>query len=232
MAGVDVLGDRQLDVEPFRDDVGDGLAAERGVQHVGRDLRVEADGERHGTGSRREPRGQDRLHVMADEALAARHDEVEETGDGLGRVGDDGPPVLAGHGEGERIPAERPRIGGDERDPEVRLGRDPVRDRRVDPLDGPDLEPSRVVDGGRERRGQVALGHLDERPILERGGATAADRIEVEAELEAVTARRPGAAAPADARRAPAPPRRCRRPRRDARLPPRAPRRGAAAGGR
>ncbi len=165
--GVHVLGDRQLDVQPLRDDVGDRLAAQRGVEDVRRDLRVEADRERHRAGGGRESRRQDGLDVVTDEALAARHDEIQEMGDRLGRVGDDGPPVLAGDGEGERLPAERSRIGRDQGDPEVRLGRDPVSDARVEPVDGPDLEPSRVLDGGGERARQVALGDLGERPILE-----------------------------------------------------------------
>ena len=42
VAGSSVAGGQDL-VEVLRDDVGDRLAAERGVQDVGRDLRVERD---------------------------------------------------------------------------------------------------------------------------------------------------------------------------------------------
>ncbi len=124
-----------------------------------------------------------RLDLVADEGLAALDDVAHEPGDRLGRRRHDGPAVGAGDPERERRAVERARVRGDEGHGQVRLAGQPA-DEGVDAVDVVELDAARVLDRGRERTGQVALGDLDDRPLPRRP----ADGVEVEAELEPVTA--------------------------------------------
>ena len=138
-----------------------------------------------------------------------------EPSDGLGRLGDDGPSVRG----------RRRRRRADPRG----AAADPRRPARPRCPAGPpaSLEiarrsPSAARTSSRRGSAMAAAGRPGRSPSAtsitgrscERGGATAAHGIEVEAELEAVAARGPGEAAPAAASRAPAAAPTCHRPRR------------------
>ena len=185
---VEILRRRHLDIEALGRHIGDGLAAQRGVEHVGGDLRVEGDGQGRGPRVTREPVGQHGLHVMADERLAALDDEVAQAVDGVRRGSDDHAPVLTGDREGLRLPMQGPRVRGDEGDGEVRLCRQPRSDV-VEPVRRPDLEPTGILDRRRKRGRQVTLGDLGQRPVVIESGEPT-DAVEVEAELEPVAVRR------------------------------------------
>ena len=184
---------RQDLVEVLGDDVGDRLAAQRRVQDVRGDLGVERDRRHLGVVVLAEPGDEDRLDLVADERQAERLDEVAQRGRGLGAIRGHDAAVRGGDRERERRPAPGSRVVGDERRTDEGLGGEP-RAEVLDPVGAADLDPARVDDRRRERRGQVAdrldRGRLTVAIASGRGAAVASrrawrvHRVEIEAELE------------------------------------------------
>ena len=159
---------RQHEVQPLPDDVGDLLRPQRGVDEVGGDLGVEVHGERRGRGVVGEPGGQQRLHVVPDEAGVDRLEELAQGDRGVDAVGGDHPAVVAGHGQRQRRAGERARVVDDEAGPDRLAITEPRLERR-DAVRLDDLDPTRVHDRGRQRAGQVAgRGRERLRPRLDR----------------------------------------------------------------
>ena len=91
---------------------------------------------------------------MSDERRREPFEEATERIRGQRTVGRDHPAVCAGDGEGQRGAAPRTRIVRQQRHPDSRLGPEPGLQTR-DFVLAADLDPSRVDDRGRERRGQI-----------------------------------------------------------------------------
>ena len=188
----EVPGRRQDQVELFGDHIGDRLAAERGVEDVGRDLGVEGD--RHPGGGLvvRDPGDEDRLDLVADDRGVARLEDPADRRDGLDALDGDRPSVHPGEGKGKRAAHPRPRVVEQVADADGRLIGDPGR-QPGDVVETADLDPGRVLDG----RGQGLREVLDRlpraRPAILGGGARRGrgHRPEVEGELELRAALRP-----------------------------------------
>ena len=175
-------------VEVLRDDVGDRLAAERGVEDVRGDLRVERDRQRLRGLVLGEGRDEDRLHLVADQRDAKPLDEMAQCVGCFGAIGGDHASLGPGDGQRERSSAPRPRVVREERDTDRRLGREPrleVADRvHADDLDAPGVE-DRLGEGGRQVLRRLERGRL---PAAVGGaigaGRRGSDGVEVEAELQ------------------------------------------------
>ena len=150
------LGDRREDqVELLGDHVGDRLAAQRGVEDIRRDLRVEGD--RRGRRVRvvGDPRDEERLDLVADHRDRQPVEQASQRRGIVGAFDRDGPPVHAGQGERQGCAAARSRIVEQEPDPDRRLRREPRLEGR-DRIPLMDLDPPRVGDRGSERGREVA----------------------------------------------------------------------------
>ena len=183
------LGGRRQDlVEPLRDDVGDRLAAERGVEDVRGDLRVERDRRRLTAEVIREARHEDGLDLVADQRNGGFVEEVPEGVRGLGAVSGDDATVGPRDGERQRCPAARPRVVGQQRHADGRLGRDPVgRAQPTRSTPRTSIRPGSTIAAARARR-QVLGGRGRRRGPVARvvGRCRLRDRgrVEVEAELQ------------------------------------------------
>ena len=206
------------------DDVGDRLAAQRGVEDVRRDLGVEGD-DRHGVVVSRISATPATRTGLTSCPTSGVPQPLEQVAQGVGRLRAlrrDDPAVRPGDGQGERRPAPRPRIVGHERDTDRRLRGQP-RLEVGDPVGAADLDPARVADRRRERRRQVVdrLGGRLVRPRLAGrpppGDAATASKSRRSWSVAARRSRRrtaPRPSPPADRR--PAPPARSRSRRRPA----------------
>ena len=199
---------RQDEVELLRDHVGDGLASERSIEDVGRDLRVERD--RGGRCVRvvGDAADEQRLDLVPDDGDAQPIEEASERRRILGSPGGDRPSVGARECECQRRSPARSWVVEQQPDADRRLDREP-RLERNDPIARVDLDPRRVVDRGGERGRQVpksrrvGAGHV--RRLRSSGNVDlrrwSGHRVEIERELEPaaigrrpVRARRPPAA--------------------------------------
>ena len=149
------------------DDVGDGLATERGVQHVRSDLGVERDRGRWCIGIVRDARDEQRLDLVADDRDGETIKQPNEGGGIVGPLHGDRAAVAAGDREGEGRSTTWARIVEEKADPNGRLGRKPGLQGRDAPA-GMDLDPGRICDRRRERRPQIAgrIGCLARDPRL------------------------------------------------------------------
>jgi len=144
---------RQDQVELLGDDVGDRLAAERGVQDIRRDLGVERDRRRGGVRVVGDTRHEQRLDLVPDDRDL---EPIEHPAQGRGIVralDRDRATVAPRDRERERRTLAGARVVEQEPDTDRRLGRQPGFER-LDPVAGVDLDPRRVGDrrgeGGRE----------------------------------------------------------------------------------
>ena len=197
--GVVQLRDRgQDEVELLGHDVGDGLAAQRGVEDVRGDLGVEGDGCRGGVQVVGDPGHEKRLDLVTDDR---RREPIEEPAQrrGVVRTLDrDRPAVRAGDGECQRRSAPRPRVVEQEADPdrglrgEPRLqGRDGVARVDLDARRVGDRRGQRASAGRRRRRPAPWPGRSPRRPrSRRRRRAARATGVEVERQLEAAALRR------------------------------------------
>ena len=146
---------REDEVELLGDDVGDRLAAERGIEDVGRDLRVEGD--RRGRRVRvvGDAPDEQRLDLVPDDRDLEPIEQPPQRRRILRAAGGDRPSVRAREGERQRVPAARPRVVEQQPDPDRRLGGEPRLEGR-DPVARVDLDPPRVVDRGGQGGRQVA----------------------------------------------------------------------------
>ena len=145
---------RQDLVEVLGDDVGDRLAAQRGVEDVRRDLRVEGDRQRLGGLVLGEGRDEERLDLVADERRAQPLEEVAAGRRRVGAVGGDDPAVRArprraravvrGRGRGSSARSETPTAGC-----AASHGSRSSISVRADDLDPPRVE-DRLGEGGRQ----------------------------------------------------------------------------------
>ena len=113
----------QDQVELLGDDVGDGLAAQAGVDEVRRDLGVEGDLGELLSGARRGD--EEPLDLVTDKGHADVDEQPPQRLAGRRAVGRDRAPVRAGDAEGEGGPATRPRVVLEQRDADGRLGLEP-----------------------------------------------------------------------------------------------------------
>ena len=180
-----VGGRGQDEVDLLGDDVGDRLAAQRGIEDVRRDLGVERDGQGLGRGIVGKPGDEQRLDLVADERRLGVGEERAKTADVIFAGNRDDTPVRTGDRHPERGPLSRPRVVEQERDADRGLGRDPLP-CRVDfrALDAAD--PARVCDCRSQGHARVARRQRIRRPgrravAIGRG---VAHRLEVEAQLE------------------------------------------------
>ena len=184
---------RQDLVEVLGDDVGDRLAAQRGVEDVGRDLRVERD-------RRRRPRSRSSANRATSTGFTSwptsgTREPLEQAPQGVRRLRTlrrhdpavrrrrrPGPAACRGAAAGRRRRATTPTAGW-----ATSHG-----SRPADPVGAADLDPAGIDDRGRERGRQVLR---RERPVrgvrrpwrLRRGPTAprpAADGVEVEPELQ------------------------------------------------
>ncbi len=155
-------GRRQDQVELLGDDVGDRLAAQAGVEDVGRDLGVEVHRRAAvaaGVSDDAAPRGAASPRGRRS-ASPSRSTRRTEPGRVVGPVDGDRPTVEAGHGHRQGGPGQRPRVVEDERRADGSLLREPGLEA-VEPLPRRELDPTAGIgDRGRQRRRQVA-GRLD-----------------------------------------------------------------------
>ena len=135
-------------------DVGDGLATERGVQHVRRDLGVEGDRRRRCVGIVRDARDEQRLDLVADDRDRETIKQPTQGGGIVGPLHGYRAAVAARERQGEGRSAAWPRIVEEQADPHRRLGRQPRLQGR-DALAGVDLDPGGVGDRRRERCRQI-----------------------------------------------------------------------------
>ena len=191
----------QLQVEALGDHVRDRLAAQRGIEDVGADLRVERDPRGRRGRVRGDPGHEQRLDLVTDERQVEILDDGPQPGGGLGSVNCHGPTVAAGNGEGQCGPAERPRVVEDQCDPDLGQAREPGNEG-LDVCHVDDLDQPRVGDRRREGASRVA-GHLRERSALPHPGrgprrvcaiagarartTSLSDRVEIHGQLEAGT---------------------------------------------
>ena len=191
------LRDRgQDEVELLGHHVGDGLAAQRGVEDVRGDLGVERHGCRGGVLVVGDPGHDEGLDLVTDDR---RREPIEEPAQrrGVVRTLDrDRPPVRAGDGERQRRSAPGPRVVQQEADPDRGLRGEPGL-QGGDGVTRMDLDARRVGDGRGQRRRQVAgddvrrrgRGGRDDRgPVAV--GRRARDRVEVERQLQPAAFRR------------------------------------------
>ena len=156
------LGRRRQDlVELLGDDVGDRLAAQRGVEDVGGDLGVERDRQRL---RRRDPRRsaatRTGLTSWPTSGMPSRSSRRAQRVRRLGALGRDDATVGAGHRERERRPAPRPRIVLEQRRRRPRAGRRATARARRSRSAPTHLDPARIDDRGGQRRRQV-VGRLE-----------------------------------------------------------------------
>ena len=233
MDRLELLRRRQDEVEPLGDDVGDRLRAERRVEDVRRDLRVEVDAASPvAPGSAAKRGDEDRLRLVGDDRDVARLDHVPQAVRRLGAPARDDAAVAPGDGERLRGAPPRPRVVGHDRRADDGLLGEPVLDRRqigrhrarsIRP--GLSIVAARAVGRSSNRLRAVARPSPVVRarrrrsaPARRRAAARdrLRDRVEVERQLEALAAERagpdrpPGAPARGPLRADPRRRRRCR----------------------
>ena len=147
---------RQHEVEPLRDDVGDLLGPQRGVDEVGGDLGVEVDGERRGASGSSANRAVSSGFTScptrrASTASRSWRRAIEASTPSAATTRPSSPATASDSG----APGERPRVVDDEAGPDRLAVTEPRLERR-DAVRVHDLDPPRVHDRGRERAGQVA----------------------------------------------------------------------------
>ena len=199
-------GGRQDLVEVLGHDVGDRLAAERGVQDVGRDLGVEGDRQRRATpGSSANAATRTGLTSCP---TSGDPGPLERAGAARRRPRRPSAATTRPSGPATASASGVPRRGrGSSASSETPIAGCAAShgSRSVDAVRAADLDPARVDDRGGQRRRQV-LGRLEAcvppaRPVRRRrrsAGGRPADRVEVEPKLQ-LAARRPAC------RRGPAP---------------------------
>jgi hypothetical protein len=178
------VGGRWQDlVEVLRDDIGDGLAAQCGVEDVRGDLRVEVHGQRCPAGIIGEACDEDRLHLVADERRGHAHEQPTQRVGSRGSLGGHGPAVRPYDGKSQWCAAPGPRVVAHQRHADRRLLRQP-RLELGDAILAADLDPTRIHDRGCKGGRQVLRRLID--TLLRLGGTLARrrDGVEIEPQLE------------------------------------------------